>query len=213
MTLEVYNGSPMDRRFARQLGIQWACLWQLARNRRRVLRAWHDASVTAVEPGQGREARAEQAVLPPRPEGADPGADRAAAPLLRTRHAAHPRRGVDPDPPTAAHGRRRLPPRRGHAPARLPRAGGADHRELRACGRHGRPGRHGVDPDGAASEALDPGRDGRTALLPHVLHVRALGMELPAEHEPQGRIHEREGDLQRDSIAAGTRARPPGDPA
>ncbi len=30
MTLEVYNGSPMDRRFARQLGIQWACLWQLA---------------------------------------------------------------------------------------------------------------------------------------------------------------------------------------
>jgi hypothetical protein len=52
MTLEVYNGSPMDRRFARQLGIQWACLWQLARNRRRVLRAWHDASVTAVEQGK-----------------------------------------------------------------------------------------------------------------------------------------------------------------
>ncbi len=52
MTIEVYNGSPMDRRFARQLGIQWACLWQLARNRRRVLRAWHDASVTAVEQGK-----------------------------------------------------------------------------------------------------------------------------------------------------------------
>lgn len=52
MTLEVYNGAPLDRRFDRQLGIQWACLWQAAKNRRRILRAWHDASVTAVEQGK-----------------------------------------------------------------------------------------------------------------------------------------------------------------
>jgi hypothetical protein len=52
MTLEVYNGSPLEKRFDRQLGIQWACLWQAAKNRRRILRAWHDASVTAVEQGK-----------------------------------------------------------------------------------------------------------------------------------------------------------------
>ncbi len=52
MTIEVYNEAPLDRRFARQLGIQMACLWQAATNRRRILRAWHDASVTAVEQGK-----------------------------------------------------------------------------------------------------------------------------------------------------------------
>lgn len=40
--------------------------------------------------GQGRETRAEQAVLHARPEGAHEGADRAAAALLRARHAPYP---------------------------------------------------------------------------------------------------------------------------
>jgi hypothetical protein len=52
MTIEVYNGATMAKRFERQIGIMWACLWRLAGNRRRVLRAWHAASETALEQGR-----------------------------------------------------------------------------------------------------------------------------------------------------------------
>jgi hypothetical protein len=52
MTIEVYSEAAMSKRFERQIGIMWACLWQLANHRRRVLHAWHDASVNAVEQGR-----------------------------------------------------------------------------------------------------------------------------------------------------------------
>jgi len=52
MTIEVFNGAPLDRRFGRQLGIQWACLWELTNHRKRVLREWHDAGVESVNEGR-----------------------------------------------------------------------------------------------------------------------------------------------------------------
>ena len=90
MTIEVYNGSPMDRRFARQLGIQWACLWELARNRRRVLRAWHDASVTAVDQGKTGKREPNKRYFMPDLKVRTPVPTGTAPPLLRARHARGP---------------------------------------------------------------------------------------------------------------------------
>ncbi|MFN8233671.1 MAG: M14 family zinc carboxypeptidase [Actinomycetota bacterium] len=57
MTLEVYNGAPLDRRFARHSALAWTCLWAAARRGPRVWREQHRAFVEAVE--QGRRGRLE----------------------------------------------------------------------------------------------------------------------------------------------------------
>ncbi len=55
LTLEVYNGAPLDRRFHRQSTIAWVCLAQAAIRKPKILRQWHRSFVTAVDEGRRGE--------------------------------------------------------------------------------------------------------------------------------------------------------------
>jgi len=52
MTIEVYEGSPLARRFERHLTVMWSMLATAAANRRKLLRQLHDTYVTALEEGR-----------------------------------------------------------------------------------------------------------------------------------------------------------------
>jgi hypothetical protein len=52
MTIEVYNGDPIRKRFRRQRTVMWVTLAAAAARKRRILETWHRSFVQAV--GQGR---------------------------------------------------------------------------------------------------------------------------------------------------------------
>ncbi len=52
MTIEVYNGAPLDRRFARHLTVMWSMLGTAASSRRRLLRDLHRTYADALSEGR-----------------------------------------------------------------------------------------------------------------------------------------------------------------
>ena len=52
MTVEVYNGAEIHRRYNRQLAAMWIALWEAATHKARILRGLHAAFVKAVDEGR-----------------------------------------------------------------------------------------------------------------------------------------------------------------
>ncbi len=182
MTLEVYNGAPLDRRFHRQSTIAWVCLAQAADRKPKILRQWHRSFVTAVDEGRHGILGTEPPVLLPEP--ADPSRGARARPCGTThlrRGPVEARRRPAAGAAIAAHGRPRVPARRGADGERL-------HPLHEGAGPRGPARRHVLDPDGTTAEALDPGDAQREHVHAHELHVRAERLEQPAADGPGRRV-------------------------
>ncbi|MGZ8570749.1 MAG: M14 family zinc carboxypeptidase, partial [Actinomycetota bacterium] len=52
MTIEVYNGAPIRKRFLRQRAVMWVSLAAAASRKRRILQTWHRSFVEAVDQGR-----------------------------------------------------------------------------------------------------------------------------------------------------------------
>ena len=128
MTIEVYNGATLDKRFARHLVVQWVALTMAARNVPAKLAKLHDIFGKAVEEGRGRHAGAEPPLLPSGQGGAHAGRSAPGAPLLHPAERGEAPGGASPRPPAAADGRGGPRPgvtaaRAGLPPLRAARAG------------------------------------------------------------------------------------------
>lgn len=51
MTIEIYNGAPIRKRFVRQRSVMWVTLAAAAARKERIFRSWHRSFVEAVEEG------------------------------------------------------------------------------------------------------------------------------------------------------------------
>ena len=177
MTIEVYDGAPLDLRFQRHLTVMWSMLATAAANRRKLLRQLHDTYVTALDEGR-RGVLEPNRTYEPHSRPVRPVDDRKVRHYFIEDDPTQGARDREAPPASPADGRRGAPAERAAPRARSPTVPRG-----RASGN--RAGRLVLDPDGAATEAVHPGGAERGSLQPDELGVPRELVEPAARLQPR----------------------------